>query len=128
MAKRFSSTEIWREDWFLEMPTEYKLFWFYILSACNHAGVFKINIKPFCTLNRVKIDPEKAFNYFNTGKDRIRKINGSIWLIEDFFLFQYGENLNLNNRVHDSIKKEYEKIGVNLGSIRGLNEVKKTSK
>ena len=26
MAKRFSATEIWDEDWFLDMPNEYKLF------------------------------------------------------------------------------------------------------
>jgi hypothetical protein len=124
MAKRFTSTEIWEEDWFLDMPNEYKLFWFYLLSSCDHAGLFKINLKSFCALNSVQIDSEKAFNYFNKGKDRIRKINGSLWLIEDFFYFQYGQNFNPNNRVHESIKKAYDKYGVKLGSIRGLKEVK----
>lgn len=124
MAKRFASTEIWEEDWFLDMPNEYKLFWFYLLSSCDHAGVFKINLKSFCALNKVDISAEIAFNFFNAGKQRIRQINGSIWLIEDFFCFQYGQNFNQNNRMHDSVKKIFDKHGVKLTSIRGLKEVK----
>lgn len=124
MAKRFTSTEIWKEDWFLDMPNEYKLFWFYLLSSCNHAGLFKINLKSFCALNQVKVDSEKALEYFNKGKKRIRQINGSVWLVEDFFLFQYGQNFNPNNRVHESIRVEYQKYGVKLNTIRGLIEVK----
>lgn len=128
MAKRFAATEIWEEDWFLELPNEYKLFWFYVLSACDHAGFFKINIKVFSSLNNVQIDIETAFELFNKGKKRLRKVNGSMWLIEDFFLFQYGQILNLNNRVHKSIKDTYKKHGVNVTSIRGLNEVKEAVK
>lgn len=124
MAKRFTSTEIWEEDWFIEMPIEYKLFWFYILSACDQAGIFKINTKVFCALNSVEINTELAVELFNKGKNRIRRVNGSSWLIEDFFHFQYGQNLNMNNRVHGSIEKIYSKHGVKLGSIRGLVEVK----
>lgn len=124
MAKRFIGTNIWDEDWFIAMPTPYKLFWFYMLSACDHAGVFKVNISPFISIHKLKIDPKKAFSLFNNGKERIRQINGSSWLIEDFFVFQYGEKFNPNNRVHTSIKAVYEKVGVKLGSIRGLIEGK----
>lgn len=123
MAKRFTSTEIWNEDWFIEMPLEYKFFWFYILSSCDHSGLFKINLKMFCTLHNVQIDQEIAIELFNKGKKRIRKVNGSMWLIEDFFLFQYGKRLNIHNTVHMSIKEQYNKYGVELGSIRGLTEV-----
>lgn len=127
MAKRFTATEIWEEDWFIELPTEYKLFWFYALSACDQAGVFKVNIKKFCVLNNVQIDSETAFELFNKGKKRLRKVNGSMWLFEDFFTFQYGQTFNLNNRVHKSIEGIYSKIGVKVDSIRGLKEVKKES-
>lgn len=127
MAKRFTSTDIWEEDWFLELPLEYKLFWFYILSACDQAGLFKINVRSFCSLNNVEIDIDKAYQLYNKGKNRLRKVNGSNWLIEDFFHFQYGQNLNLNNRVHQSIERLYGKHGVKLESIRGLKEVKKKS-
>ncbi len=128
MAKRFTSTEIWGEDWFLDMPIEYKLFWYYILSNCNHAGIFKVNLRVFCSLNDVKLDLNKALNFYNNGKDRIRVINDNLWLIEDFFFYQYGEVLNLNNRVHDSIEKLYNRYEVKLSTIRGLKEVKERVK
>jgi hypothetical protein len=128
MAKRFTSTEIWKEDWFLELPNEYKLFWFYILSCCDQAGLFKINVKHFSIVIGAEIDSEIAFELINKGKERLRKVNGSMWLIEDFFRFQYGQNLNLNSRVHKSIEGLYSKHGVTLTSIRGLNEVKERLK
>jgi hypothetical protein len=124
MAKRFTSTEIWEEDWFLEMPLEYKLFWFYILSACNHAGLFRVNMRKFCGLNEVNLTSTKALEYFNKGKDRIRVVNENVWLIEDFFFFQYGPTFNPNNRVHKSIESAYNQYSIKLTSIRGLLEVK----
>ncbi len=124
MAKRFTATEIWNEDWFLDMPSEYKLFWYYMLSTCNHAGFYKVNLRSFCGLNGVNLTSNKVLEYFNAGKQRIRVINSSLWLIDDFFVYQYGSTLNLNNRVHISIEKEYLKHGIELTSIRGLKEVK----
>jgi hypothetical protein len=120
MAKRFTSTEIWSEDWFLEMPIEYKLFWYYMLSECDHAGLFKVNLRSFCGLNEVKISSDDALKYFNSGKDRVRVVNKSVWLIEDFFVFQYGTTINLNNRLHESIEKLYTKLDLKLSSIRGV--------
>lgn len=124
MAKRFTATEIWREDWFIEMPNEYKLFWYYMLSDCDHAGFFKVNLRAFCGLIEVKIEPRQALVLFNNGKDRIREISSSLWLVEDFFFYQYGHTFNPNNRVHQSILNLYLKNGVTLRSIRGLKEVK----
>lgn len=124
MAKRFTATEIWAEDWFLEMPLEYKLFWYYMLSTCNHAGIFKVNLRSFCGLNEVKLTPKLVLDYFNKGKVRIREINSSLWLIEEFFVYQYGTTLNDKNRVHNSIKNEYIKYNIELGSIRGLLDLK----
>lgn len=124
MAKRFFSTELWNEDWYIEMPIEYKLFWFYILSNCDHCGLFKVNLRSFCGLHMIKLNSEDALKYFNSGKDRIRIVNQSLWLIEDFFVYQYGTTLNLNNRVHESIKTRYDNIGIKISSIRGLKDLK----
>lgn len=128
MAKRFTSTEIWSEDWFLAMPSPYKLFWFYLLSACNHAGLFKVNLRSFCALVEVNVTPEEALRHFNNGKDRIRIVKDGMWLIEDFFSFQYGSTFNPNNRVHESVEKEYNKVDVDLSSIRGLKDLKDKAK
>jgi len=125
MAKRFTSTEIWEEDWFLDMPIEYKLFWFYILSACDSGGFFKINVKSFCMLNRVEIDIETAFEIYNKGKKRLRKVNGSMWLIEDFFKFQYGTKFNPESKVHSGVEKIYSSHGISISSLKGIDRVSK---
>jgi len=125
MAKRFISTAIWDEDWFLDMPPEYKLFWFYILSNCDFGGLFKVNLRSFCGLNAVKIDSNTALQYFNKDKQRIKVLdNQQVWFIEDFFSFQYGTTFNPENRVHASIEKLYLKYDLKMTSIRGLTDLK----
>ena len=124
MAKRYTDTNIWIEDWFIDLPIEYKLFWYFILSNCDHAGLFRVNLRLFCSLNGVKLDSNKAIDYFNSNKERIRIISENLWLIEDFFSYQYGEIFNPNNRVHDSIEKLYNKHGIKMTSIRGLKDLK----
>jgi len=124
MAKRFFDTRIWDEDWFAELPNKYKLFWFFILSRCDHAGIWKTNTWLFRGLIGESLDLTEALNVFNTDKNRIRILNNGNWFIEDFFYYQYGVILNLNNRVHLSIKKIWDELGVNVGSIRPQLEVK----
>lgn len=128
MAKRFTGTDIWQQDWFLDMPNEYKLFWNYILAECDHIGFFKVNIRTFCSLIDHKIDLEKALVFFNTEKIRIRVVKVNLWFIEDFISFQYGHSLNAKNRVHDSILRGLEINGIALKTIRGLNDLELRSK
>ncbi len=128
MAKRFTSTEVWEEDWFLDMPNEYKLFWYYILSNCDHAGIFKVNLNRFNRMLEVRISAEKSLYFFNAGKDRIRVISASIWFIEDFFVFQYGHKFNVNNKLHKSIYEIHKKHNINTLIVRGLLEVEMTTK
>lgn len=121
MPKRFIATELWDEDWFLEMPNEYKLFWHYMLSACDHAGVFRVNVKSFSAMIGEKINAQKALEYFNSGKQRIKVISDTAWLIEDFFVFQYGNQLNRGNKLHKSCENIYNKHNINALNLRGLS-------
>ncbi len=123
MAKRFSATEIWDEDWFIDMPKDYKLFWFYMLSSCNHAGLFRVNLTVFCKINNVKITSKKALEYFNFEKERIRVIRSDLWFIEDFIAFQYGHKLNHKNNAHVSVLEILNKFNINILSVRGVTEV-----
>lgn len=127
MPKRFTATEIWEEDWFIEMPLDYKLFWFYIKDKCDQAGFFRVNILGFNQAHNTKVDIETAFELFNKGKKRLRKINGSMWLIEDFFKFQYGHKFNDKNAVHLGIEKIYNRNGVSIESIKSIDRVSKGS-
>jgi len=124
MSKRFTETEIWDEDWFIDTPKEYKLFWFYLKDQCNHAGIWRPNLRIFEAINEVKIDLKKAIQYFNTDKERIAILKSGHWYIIDFFVFQYGTTFNISNRVHESIEVIYNKEDIKLTSIRGLKDLK----
>ena len=45
MAKRFTDNEKWKDAWFMDLQSKYKLFWLYLLDECNHAGIWKVNFK-----------------------------------------------------------------------------------
>lgn len=123
MAKRYCDTQIWEEDWFILMPPMYKLLWSWITNKCDHAGVWKPNLQSFIKFNG-EVDLEKAIEYFNDeDKVRLIKLKNGKYFLPGFFVFQYGEKINLNNKVHKSIYQLYKSNEVNLKSVRGLKEV-----
>jgi hypothetical protein len=128
MSKRFTETEIWNEDWYLDMPLEYRHFWTYLKDTCNHAGIWKPNIRRFNADLENKVDVNVALTYFNGDKLRIDVLPSGHWVILDFVKFQYGSVLNLNNSCHLSVFNRLNDLGVSLGSLRGQVEVKEGSK
>ena len=128
MSKRFTETEIWNEDWYLDMPLEYRHFWTYLKDTCNHAGIWKPNIRRFNADLENKVDVNVALTYFNGDKLRIDVLQSGHWVILDFVKFQYGSVLNLNNSCHLSVFNKLNELGVSLGSLRGHLEVKEGSK
>ena len=127
MSKRFTETEIWNEDWYLDMPLEYRHFWHYVKDTCDHAGVWKPNVRRFNADIEKKVDLSVALELFNAEKNRIEKLESGHWILLDFVNFQYGSVLNLKNSCHLSVFNRLNKLGVSLGSLRGLIEVKEGS-
>ena len=120
MAKRFTDTELWNQDWFLDIPKDYKLFYFYMKDACNHAGIFKPNFRVFSALNDCLIDSSEALKFFNSDKERVLVLKNGRWLIKDFFLFQYGTKLNNKNKCHQSVLKSLEDNNVKIDSLNNV--------
>jgi hypothetical protein len=128
MAKRFTETTIWDEDWFVKLPPAYKLLWFYIKDKCNHAGIWKPNIETFQYFNQTEIDLSKALNFYNKGKERITILVSGHWLITDFFVFQYGNKFNIENKVHKSVYDIYLQEGAMTPLSRSIEGVKDKDK
>ena len=134
MAKRFTDTEIWQEDWFLELTNEERLFWFYLKDQCNHAGIWRVNRKRFEFISGKKMNLSFFLEKANAEKQRIQ-VFGDKWYILSFIKFQYGPIMNPENRVHKSILKELNDCNIdssqfdpNLTPIRPQNGVKHTPK
>jgi hypothetical protein len=103
MAKRFTDTAKWNEDWFLDLTNSHKLFWIYICDNCDHAGIFKPNKRMFELIVGDRIDITDFLSIVNGDKIRIIELENGRWYLTGFISFQYGGKLNVNNRVHKSI-------------------------
>jgi len=93
MAKRFTDSNKWNDDWFFNLNNEEKLAWIFILDNCDHAGIWKKNLRILnfqLGSNFVEDDLKRIF----TGK--IIEIKDK-WFIPNFIKFQYGKTFLTSN-------------------------------
>lgn len=88
MAKRFTDSEKWQDDWFFNLDQCGKLTWMYILDHCDHAGFWKKNIKLLNFQTGCNYVEDELKELFST---RIIEIEDK-WFIPKFITFQYGNN------------------------------------
>lgn len=100
MSKRLSDTDKWKKPFFKGLPTEYKLFWLYLLDDCDHAGLWHVDIEVAELRLGTKLSLTKAQGYFS--KNIVVLDNGTKWFIPDFISFQYG-SFNEENKMYKSI-------------------------
>ena len=90
MAKRYTDTDKWKDDWYVSLSNDYKIVWQWLLDNCNHAGICKRSIS---TLNRdcsVKITEDQLLNIM---EGRVL-ISDTRWFIPKFLKFQYSTLLS----------------------------------
>ena len=108
MAKRFTDTEKWDHEWFMELPADMKLFWFFILDKCDNAGLWKVNKTLANVYLGRRVDLKKALETF---KDKFIVLKKDVWFIPKFVEFQYGA-LNENVKAHKSVIDKLSKFGL----------------
>jgi hypothetical protein len=96
MAKRFTDTAIWQDDWFMNLPPDYKLAFMFIKDNCDQAGVWKPNKRLAETMLGVKIEWD---DFLISCDGRVKLIQGEYWWITRFVEFQYG-TLSENCKPH----------------------------
>jgi hypothetical protein len=111
MAKRFITTELFKDAWFMDLPNKYKLFWIFLITDCDHAGVWQVNYKTAAFYVGEHLEPGECERFL---KDRIIKIvDGKYWFIPKFIDFQYGRELKYSNPAVRSVievLKKYQLI------------------
>jgi hypothetical protein len=88
MAKRFTDTCKWKDSWFQDLPTKYKLFWVYLLDDCDAAGLWKPNVRLACFQIGEPFEEAELKRVFS---ERIDITESGYWFIKKFIIFQYGE-------------------------------------
>lgn len=108
MAKRFTDTNKWRDEWWGSLDNDYRMVWLYLVDSCSIAGIWK---KDFRGLNfncNTAITPEQFREAF---KSRIVD-RGHYFFIPKFLMFQCPKGLNSNKPAILSIVKELEQYSL----------------
>lgn len=110
MAKRYYTTELFDDAWFMDLPSKYKLFWIYLLTKCNHSGIWQVNWKLaqfYCGDNLEPTEVQRML------KDRIIPLeNNKYWFIPKFIEFQYGTKLNPDSSIHKGVIENIKKYNL----------------
>lgn len=102
MAKRFTDTEKWRDEWWGSLDNDYRMIWLYLVDSCSIAGLWKKDFRGLnfnCNTNISDDDFMKVF------KSRIVDRN-NFYFIPKFLYFQYPKGLNSNKPAIISVVKE----------------------
>ena len=116
MAKRFIDTGVFRKKWIRQLDPNMKLFWIYLLTDCDHAGIWDVDVERASFQLKVELDESTILNTFNR---KIVPFKPGKWFVPKFIDYQYGE-LNETNRAHNSVIKILTKYKLYKGLIRGL--------
>ena len=117
MAKRLTDTEIWDQDWFVELPTKYKLFWCYIKDKCDNAGFWRPNKVIAQRIIGEPINIQEFLEFINVDKERIVVLPTGKWFLRDYFLFQYGDTFSPSSKVHIGALRTMVSNGVHVAEI-----------
>lgn len=85
MAKRFTDTEKWNDDWYISLDNDYRIIWQWLLDNCNHAGICKRSIKLLNLMCNANISEDEMIDKMES---RVLVV-GNVWFIPKFLKFQY---------------------------------------
>lgn len=114
MPKRFTDTQKWQDEWFMDLPAKYKLFYLYLLDNCDHAGIWKVNLRLASFHIGDEIDMAGIRTFFG---EKVIEFKEGYLFIRKFIQFQYGGLKN--DSVGKSVHKLLETNNL-LGAIEGL--------
>lgn len=116
MSKRFTDTDKWKKPFIKSLPTEYKVFWLFLLDECDHSGIWHIEMEIVEARLGIQLSLEKIRGFF---KGKIVEFDGGTKMfIPGFVSFQYGI-LNPDNKAHRSVINSLSKYNL-MGHVSPL--------
>lgn len=106
--KRFTETNIWESEWFMNLDPRQKLFWYYLNDRCDNIGVWTPNFTLTGILLNINGSTEEFADSFleavNRDVERIIILDTGAWFLTGFVKFQYckANPLSSNSPAHKS--------------------------
>lgn len=86
MAKRFTDTDKWKDDWFISLSNDYKIIWQWLLDNCSHSGLCK---RSTGLMNMMCRSSVTEMEMINAMEGRVLIVE-DYWFIPKFIRFQYS--------------------------------------
>jgi len=97
MSKRFIDTELFDDEWFMELPKDCKIGFIYYITKCNHAGILDLNKKLFEFQTGVK------WNAVHKGLgNRLITVREGLFFMPKYLDYQYPNFPNSNVKQQQS--------------------------
>lgn len=128
MAKRFTDSGKFRDNWYRKLTPKQKCLWEFLISECSLAGIIEIDLDSLS----FHIGEEITIEDFEPLNDRIYTLPDNKVFIPKFITFQQKE-LNEHNPAHKNIIEILSKYDIDLslnlenlergfkGASKGLN-------
>jgi hypothetical protein len=128
MAKRFISTELFDDDWFMELKPTTKLLWVYFITKCDHAGIISFNER-LCKFQTGLNDVQGCLKEL---KSRVFRLSDTQFFIPKFIYFQYPDFPNSKVNQQKGAIKILTKLGLMIDNqlidLTTLDDVQSLSK
>lgn len=109
MAKRFTDSGKFRDNWYRKLTPNQKCLWEFIISECSLAGIIDIDFDSL----EFHIGAKITIEDFEPLNERIYTLPDGKVFIPKFIIFQQKE-LNENNPAHKNIIEILSKYGIDL--------------
>jgi len=105
VAKRFFDSRKFDDPWYRGLPVKMKVVWEFLISKCDHAGIYKIDIDAMIFHIGDKTTLEEIFRHLGS---RVYQVSEEKIFIPKFVLFQYGD-ITSERKVCASVRSLLEK-------------------
>lgn len=104
MAKRFTDTDKWKDDWYVSLSNDYKIVWQWLLDNCTHSGLCKRSIGLLNMMCRTNITEQEMVS----AMDGRVIIHNNFWFIPKFIKFQYPTLLSNKPSIKSVVRDIFE--------------------
>jgi len=118
MAKRFIDTQLFDDPWFMDLSKDSKIFWIYLITKCNHAGIIELNERLFKFQTGLKCLQTVIKELGN----RLVSVRDQYYFIPKFLDFQYPNFPNSKVKSQKSAMNILLKFNINIDNIQTVSE------
>jgi hypothetical protein len=118
MAKRFIDTGLFDDPWFMDLSKDGKIFWVYLITKCNHAGIIELNERLFKFQTGLKCMQTVIKELGN----RLVGVRDQYFFVPKFLDFQYPNFPNSKVKSQKSAIDILEKFNIDINNYQTVSE------